>query len=86
MALGKQMRGALPEVGKIPAQVCVFGIILVWCGTLSCQSLVWWPGRGTGGSALPKNKLFMGGEQGWVKAELCELSSRASLGGTKLKC
>lgn len=44
-------------------------------------------GCGTRGSVLPKNKPFMGREQGCVKVELCELSSRASLGGTeKLKC
>lgn len=34
-----------------------------------------------------KNKPFMGREQGCVKVELCELSSRASLDGTeKMKC
>lgn len=49
---------------------------------------VCWPGRGTRGSVLPKKKKpFMGREQGWVKVELCGLSSRASLGGAKkLKC
>lgn len=29
VALGKQMRGVLPEVGKITAQVCALGIILL---------------------------------------------------------
>lgn len=40
-----------------------------------------------GAQFCQKNKPFMGREQGWVKVELCGLSSRASLGGAKkLKC
>lgn len=41
----------------------------------------------SGLSSAKKKKPFMGREQGWVKVELCGLSSRASLGGAKkLKC
>lgn len=40
-----------------------------------------------GAQFCQKKKPFMGREQGWVKVELCGLSSRASLGGAKkLKC
>lgn len=64
------------EVGKIPAQVSVLGIILVCCGSLSCQSLgccqvSWQEGHGHKwhwGSVLPKKSAFYGQGAEWGRS------------------